>query len=148
MSRWYIVERSRQLYLFHIHLSNSIAKVKDSIWYELCIQEEFEDTTGVIRVRKSKKNRQPNDQMKRDKETNNDLFTNKTKDRVTRTPTKNRGELRCSGCVGSSRSASGTRRVTLGIWVMYSRLKDLFIQLIYNTLNLSTFAMYFPSHIK
>jgi hypothetical protein len=35
--------------------------------------EEFEDTKGVIRIRKSKKNRQYNGQKKRDKKTNNDL---------------------------------------------------------------------------
>ena len=33
----------------------------------------FEDTKGVIRIRKSKKNRQHNGQMKKDKKTNNDL---------------------------------------------------------------------------
>jgi len=37
----------------------------------------------------------------------------KTKDRVTRTPLKTRGELRCSGRVSSSWSTSGTRRVNL-----------------------------------
>ena len=37
------------------------------------VQEEFEDTKGVIRIRKSKKNRQHNDQMKKCKWTNNDL---------------------------------------------------------------------------
>ena len=36
-----------------------------------------------------------------------------TKDRVTRTPLKTEGELRCSGRVGSSCSTSGTRRVNL-----------------------------------
>ena len=36
------------------------------------MQEEFEDTEGVIRIRKSK-NRQHNGQKKRDKDTNNDL---------------------------------------------------------------------------
>jgi hypothetical protein len=35
--------------------------------------EEFEDTKGEIRIRKSKKNRQYNGQKKRDKKTNNDL---------------------------------------------------------------------------
>jgi len=30
-------------------------------------KEEFEDTKGVIRIRKSKKNRQHNDQRKKDK---------------------------------------------------------------------------------
>jgi hypothetical protein len=37
------------------------------------IKEEFEDTKGVIRIRKSKKNRQHNDQKKKDKKTNKDL---------------------------------------------------------------------------
>jgi hypothetical protein len=39
--------------------------------------------------------------------------TYKTKDRVTRTPLKTRGELRCSGRVSSSCSTSDTRRVNL-----------------------------------
>jgi len=39
--------------------------------------------------------------------------THKTKDRVTQTPLKTRGELRCSKTVSSSSSNSGTRRVTL-----------------------------------
>jgi len=68
---------------------------------------EFEDTRGVIRIRKSKKNRQHNGQNKKD----NKLFTkhtHKTKDRVTRSPLTTGGELRCSGRV--SNSTSGTRR--------------------------------------
>jgi len=36
------------------------------------IEEEFEDTKGVIRIRRSTKDRQHNDQQKRDKRTNND----------------------------------------------------------------------------
>jgi hypothetical protein len=36
-------------------------------------EEEFEDTKGVIRIRKSKKNRQYNDQKKKYIRTNNDL---------------------------------------------------------------------------
>jgi hypothetical protein len=39
--------------------------------------------------------------------------TYKTKDRVTRTPLKTRGELMCSGSVSSSCSTSGTRRINL-----------------------------------
>jgi hypothetical protein len=44
-------------------------------------QEEFEDTKRVIRIRKSKKNRQHNGQKKKDKRTNNHLQkqTHKTK---------------------------------------------------------------------
>jgi hypothetical protein len=37
------------------------------------IQEEFEDTKGVIRILISKKNRQHNDQKKKEKRTNNDV---------------------------------------------------------------------------
>jgi hypothetical protein len=37
------------------------------------VQEEFEDTKGVIRIRKSKKNRQHNGQKKKDKGKDNDL---------------------------------------------------------------------------
>ena len=37
------------------------------------VLEEFEDTNGVIRIRKSKKNRQHNGQKKKDKRTNNNL---------------------------------------------------------------------------
>jgi len=35
--------------------------------------DEFEDTKGLIRIRKSKKDRQHNGQKKKDKRTNNDL---------------------------------------------------------------------------
>ena len=35
--------------------------------------EEFEDTKGIIRIRKSKKDRQHNGQKKNYKRTNNDL---------------------------------------------------------------------------
>ena len=37
------------------------------------LQEEFEDTKGVIRIRKSKKDRKHNGRKKKDKKTNNDL---------------------------------------------------------------------------
>jgi hypothetical protein len=67
--------------------------------------EEFEDTKGVIRIRKSKKNRQHNGQKKKYKQRST-KHTYKTRDRVTRTPLKTRGELRCSGRVSSSCSTS------------------------------------------
>ena len=50
----------------------------------LC-SEEFEDTKGVIRIRKSEKNRQHNGQKDIQRSTKH---THKTKDRVTRTPLK------------------------------------------------------------
>ena len=54
-------------------------------------QEEFEDTKGVTRIRKSKKNRQYSDQKDNQRSTKH---THKTKDRVTRTPLKT-GQSRC-----------------------------------------------------
>ena len=49
------------------------------------IEEEFEDTKGVIRIRKSRKDRQHNGQKDKQQSTKH---TYKTKDRVTRTPLK------------------------------------------------------------
>jgi len=79
------------------------------------LPEDFEDTKGIIRIRKSKKDRQHNGQNKKEIRTNNDLqsITHKTKDRVTRTPVKTGGELRYSGRVSSSWSTGDTRRVTI-----------------------------------
>jgi hypothetical protein len=54
----------------------------------IATQEELEDTKGIIRIRKSKKNRKHNVHKKKDKRINNDLqnITHRTKDRVTRIP--------------------------------------------------------------
>jgi len=54
------------------------------------VQEEFEDTKGVIRSRKPKKDRQHNGQKKKYKKDKqrSTKHTHKTKDRVTRTPLK------------------------------------------------------------
>ena len=76
-----------------------------------CLDEEFEDIKGVIKIRKSK-DRQHNGRRKKDKQRYT-KHTHNTKDRVTRTPLKTGAELRCSGRVGSSCSTSGTRRVNL-----------------------------------
>ena len=53
--------------------------------------------------------------MAKRKSTNNELqnIRYKTNDRVTRTPLKTHGELRCSGRVSSSCSTSVTRRVNI-----------------------------------
>ena len=67
----------------------------------------FEDSKGVIRIRKSSKNREHNGQKKKDKQRST-RHTHKTKDRVTQTPLKTMGELGCSG-----RVSSDTRRVNL-----------------------------------
>ena len=54
----------------------------------------------------------PREKEQKDKQRST-KHTHKTKDWVTRTPLKIRGELRCSGKVGSSCSTSGTRCVNL-----------------------------------
>ena len=62
------------------------------------------------RIHKSKKNRQHNGQKDIQRSTKH---THKTKNRVTRTPQKTGGELRCSRRVSSSCSTSGTHCVNL-----------------------------------
>ena len=57
--------------------------------------------------------RTDNKMIKRKVTNGSTKHTYKTKDRVTRTPLKTRGELRCSGMVSSSCSTTGTRRVNL-----------------------------------
>ena len=68
----------------------------------------------VIRIRKST-DRQHNDQIQKDKRTNNDLQNIQItyKDRVTRTPLWTGGELRCSERASSFCLTSDTRCVSL-----------------------------------
>ena len=54
----------------------------------------------------------PREKVQKDKQRST-KHTYKTKDRVTRTPLKTGGELRCSGRVNSSCSTSDTRRFNL-----------------------------------
>ena len=79
-------------------------------------QEEFEDTKGIIGIRKSKKNtiQWPKEKVQKYKQ-QSAKHTHKAKDRVTRmgTPLKTRDELRCPGRVGKSCSTSDSRRVDL-----------------------------------
>ena len=58
------------------------------------VEEELEDTKGVIRIRKSKKDRQRNSQKKKGQKDKQRYtkHTHKIKDRVTRTPLKTGGE--------------------------------------------------------
>ena len=42
-------------------------------FFKIFVEEEFEDTKGAIRIRKSRKDRQHNGKKKRDKRTNNHL---------------------------------------------------------------------------
>ena len=76
-----------------IDKSQSYLRYKE-LWYLAMLKEDFEDTKGVLSIRKSKKDTQHNGQKKKYKRTNNDLqnIHIKTKDRVTRTPLKIGGE--------------------------------------------------------
>jgi len=78
-----------------IYVANISSVICTLFWHNMYRgfhEEVFEDTKGVISIRKSKKNRQHNGQKKKCKRTNNDLhctkYTHKTKDRVTRIPLK------------------------------------------------------------
>ena len=62
-------------------------------FYIFFMQEEFEDTKGVIRTHKSKNDRQHNDQKKKDTQRFT-KYTHKTKERATPTPLKTGDELR------------------------------------------------------
>jgi hypothetical protein len=62
----------------------------------------------------------PEEKVQKDKQRST-KHTYKTKDRVTRTPLKTGGELRCSGRVSSSCSTSGTRRINLVTNLVISR---------------------------
>ena len=75
------------------------------------MEEEFEDTKGVIRIRISKN--RPNEKKRQRNKQRSTKHSHKTKDRVTRTTLKTGGELRCSGMGSSSCSTSGTHRVNL-----------------------------------
>jgi hypothetical protein len=75
------------LLLEHESLSNFILKVS------LHGQEDFKDTKGVIRIRKSSKDEQHNGQKKKDKQRSAKHYT-KSKRSSNTNPTKNRGWIR------------------------------------------------------
>jgi hypothetical protein len=92
-------------------LQISLTTIQLSEWW---LQEGFDDTKGVIRIRKSK-DRQHNGHKKKYKKNKQQStkHTHKTKDRVTRTLPKTGVELGCSERVSNSCSTSDTCRVNL-----------------------------------
>jgi len=81
---------------------------------EYIIQEEFEDTKGVIKIRKLKKDRQHNDQKKKGQTRIYKTLHKKLKIQQHKPCTKKTcGEPRYSGRVSSSCSTSDARRVTV-----------------------------------
>ena len=63
-------QESRPSWICVLGLSDFLPFLQFFYWI---LEDEFEDTKGVIRFRRSKKNRQHNDQNKNDKRTNKDL---------------------------------------------------------------------------
>ena len=60
--------------VFVLFISRYVNKNKIAIVLKHCVDfEEFEDTKGVIRIRKSKKNRDNDQKKKQNKRTNSDL---------------------------------------------------------------------------
>ena len=93
-------------FLFHFYPINKrgYSTVSDTLFLTTEIyKKSLKIPKGVIRIRKSKKDRQHNGQKKKAKRTNNDLqsITHNTKDRVTLIQLKTRGELGCFGRVNS-----------------------------------------------
>ena len=81
-------------------------KDPNTVVHVCSLSQEFQDTKGVFRIRKSKKDNQHNGLKKKNKRTNNDLQNIHIK-------LKTGVELRCSGRVRSSCSTSCTRHVNL-----------------------------------
>ena len=90
------------------------------------MQEEFEDTKWVIRIHKSKNDRQHNGQKKKDKQQST-KHTHKTKEGATQTSLQIGDELRWSRCVSNSCSTVDTRHVTLVTNLVISKFLDDFV---------------------
>ena len=90
------------------------------------MQEELEATKGVIRINKSKNDRQHNDQKKKDKQRST-KHTHKTKEQASQTSLKTVDELRWSICVSNSCSTGGTHHVTLVTNLVISKFLDDFV---------------------
>ena len=92
--------------------NDNISVISAISWRE---QGEFKETKGVIRIRKSKRDRQNNGKKKKEQKDKqrSTKTTQNTKDRGTRTALNIGGELRCPGRIGSSLSTSDTRRVNI-----------------------------------
>ena len=67
------LNRTSTQLLKKIQKSQKIKEIKSRSLLEVFMQKEFEDTKGVIRIHKLKKNKQHNGEKKKYKRTNNDL---------------------------------------------------------------------------
>ena len=117
-----------------MYISGWMNKMTKSIWllYHSNLKySEIKNMATVRRVWRYQRGNQnpyieeqitqwPKEKVQKDKQRSK-KHTYKTKDRVTRTPQKTGGELRCSRRVSSSCSTSGTRRVNLATNPVISR---------------------------
>ena len=106
------------------------------------IEKKFEYTEGVIRGRKSK-DRLCNGQQKKYKRTNHDLqnTTQKTKDRVIRTPPKTVGEPRCC-----TKNSAFTVKLILTTSTKYKK-SYVMSELLFYLLSLNWLVFHFLVHL-
>ena len=81
-----------------------------TICINLCAKKSLKIPKGYIEDEET--TQRPREKGQKDKQRST-KHTNKTEDRITLTPLKTGGELRCSERVGSPSFTSGTRRVNL-----------------------------------
>jgi hypothetical protein len=84
------------------------------LYFNLCLRRVWRYQRGNQNpyIEEKQTTQWPKEKVQKDKQRST-KHTYKTKERVTRTPLKTGGELRCSGRVSSSCSTSDTRRVNL-----------------------------------
>ena len=97
---------------------STIIKRSQYVYYNLQTEKESWLRRVWISERGNHKGQRTKDKKKKNKRSTK--HSHKTKDRVTRTPLKPGGELRCSGRVSSSCSTSGTCWITLVTTLMVS----------------------------
>ena len=88
-----------EIFLIMTYSSIILWNIRHICHTDMILMHFYSDTKSVIISPKTKKERQCNEQMKRNKSANHDMHHNikNTKDLATRTKQKTGGELKCSG---------------------------------------------------
>ena len=125
-NRWVLDHNSYPLEYQSLVEHQSTKQEKYVVDYKILnLKKNLKIPKGLIRNHISKKKQHNGKKVQRDKQRST-KHTYKAKDRVTRTPLKTGGELRCSRTVNSSCSNSDTRRVNLvtNAVISHERVKD------------------------
>ena len=93
----------------------TLKKSRDEKFYMLLKTLKIPKGNQNPHIEEEQTRQRPKEKVQKDK------HTYKIKDRVTQTPLKTGGKIRCFGRVGSSCSTSGTRRVNLVTHPVISR---------------------------